>query len=73
MSRQADLGLSAHVIVVGRLRAGFRQIERDALILRVSLWVSATSLVLAALKVLHHFFDVPALAYLWQLIVSICT
>ncbi|MEM1351811.1 MAG: hypothetical protein AAGF27_05675 [Pseudomonadota bacterium] len=73
MARNADLGVSAHMVVAARLRAGFRAIEREALILRVSLWVSALSLTIASLKALHHFFDVPALSFLWQLIISICT
>lgn len=72
MGRTSDAAIVDHIIVAQRLKYGFRAIERDANVLRLALWFSAGGVLLASLMLAHHLFDLPAVAFIWDLVVSIC-
>jgi hypothetical protein len=73
MPHRSNAVIADHLIVAARLHYAFHEIERDARLLRWSLVFSGTGLMAMALVVLHHVFKWPALAFLWQLILSLCT
>jgi hypothetical protein len=73
MASTADAAVVDHIVVMQRLKQSFRAIERDAACLRFAMWFCGAGLLLACLMLAHHLFQVPALSFLWTLIVSICS
>ena len=73
MACTADAAAVDHIIVMHDLKQSFRSIESDAICLRVATWFCGGGVLLAGVMLAHHLFDVPALSFIWALVVSICS
>jgi hypothetical protein len=73
MQNYADQVLMENLVGKARLMDAMREAEKDAVFLRRAKWFCGVSFVLWATMLLHQSLHLPALGYIWQFILSLCT
>ncbi|QJF50803.1 hypothetical protein [Roseobacter ponti] len=68
-----DLVLSYNISATMRLNPVFRESDPEVTRARLLICVIASTFVLSAVTVMYSVLDLPGPAFLWQLILSLCS